>query len=246
MRGARKSDGGRAETIPNRMEEIAMGFSKLSMLAASALIMTGLTACEGESGTQGMVQAFGPGTPAKIGEGCGGTDKICLGVSYVVYKDSSGKPVASPELAAANIKATNAIYAQCGIAFQIDEYQAVDPATYGLAYGAQAANQLTQIRETFGNPSSLLVAFTGPWGTTKNAWTSMPGSAPYGAIHESGVADYPNILAHELGHYLGLDHEGDTTNLLSTIIYPNSTGLSESQCNTMRATADQFWGAMKR
>jgi hypothetical protein len=164
----------------------------------------------------------------------------------VVYKDSAGKAVASPELAASNISATNKIYAQCGIAFQIDQYEAVDPTLYGLAYGAQSANETTSIRKAFGHDNSLLVVYTGPWGTTKNAWTSMPGSAPYGAIHESGVADYPNILAHEMGHYLGLDHESNTSNLLSVVIYSTSNQLSESQCNTMRATAEQYWGAMKR
>ena len=58
-----------------------------------------------------------------------------------------------------------------------------------------------------------------------------------GAVLEAEVADNSNIVAHELGHYLNLDHVSDQTNLMNPVIYGYSKGLSENQCEEMRQTA---------
>ena len=171
---------------------------------------------------------------------------MCLGVRYVVYTDSSGKALSTKDQAAKNIAQVNQTWAQCGIEFQIDSYEEVDPGKFNLAYDSQAQNQLDQIRNTFNDGQSLLVVFTGPWGTVKNAWTSMPGSAPYGAVFESTVADYPQIVAHELGHYLGLDHVADNSNVMDAIIYPDSVQLTQDQCNLAQQTAQKYWKTMMR
>jgi predicted Zn-dependent protease len=70
-----------------------------------------------------------------------------------------------------------------------------------------------------------------------NAWTAMPGQTPSGAVLESRVADNANIIAHEVGHYLSLDHTSDQSNLMNPIIYDNSTTITEQQCQDMRHTA---------
>lgn len=223
-----------------------MALRNLKVLVGLSSLAAIATACE--SGSGDMSTHFGGGTQAAVGDSCNSSDpnQICLGVRYVSYQDSGGTAVVSSELAASNIRATNAIYKQCGIQFQIDEYKAVDPTTLNLAFGAQSVNQLDAIRNTFGFDDSLLIVQTGPWGTVKNAWTSTPGTGTYGAVLEASVADFPNILAHELGHYLNLDHVNDRSNLLDAIIYPDSVNLTQDQCQTMRSAATQFWGRMRR
>ena len=224
-----------------------MALNKLTVLIAFWTITAGIVGCDASGGGD-MTTHFSAGTKAALGDSCNSSDPkaLCLGLRYVSYKDPDGRAVTSPELAASNILTVNSIYKTCGIQFQIDEYKAVDPITLGIAYGADSVNQLEQIRNTFGFDDSLLVVQTGPWGTTKNAWTAMPGTGTYGAVLEASVADYPNILAHELGHYLNLDHVDDVSNLLDAIIYPNSTNLTSDQCETMRAAVTQYWGRMTR
>jgi hypothetical protein len=72
---------------------------------------------------------------------------------------------------------------------------------------------------------------------TPNAWTAMPGSSPSGTVIEGRVAAYPEMIAHELGHYLNLEHVKDATDLMNPIIYRTSTRLSPDQCENVRKTA---------
>jgi predicted Zn-dependent protease len=65
-------------------------------------------------------------------------------------------------------------------------------------------------------------------------------------VFESAVADYPQIMAHELGHYLGLEHVSNTSNAMNAIIYPYSEDLSDSQCDQAREIAQEFWSGMMR
>ncbi len=192
-----------------------------------------------------------PAGTALTGESCVSSDpaKICLAVHFVSYKSAAGAPVADENRAAAIISGMNRFWSQCGIGFQIEKYDAVDPTRFNLAYGSAAQGQTTQIRATFAEPSNQLLAVTtGPWGTAVNAWTSMPGSPPYGAVMESSIVSYGDgiIYAHEFGHYLGLNHVGDTSNLMDAVIYTSSTVINSSQCQTARDTARGMWSAMLR
>jgi hypothetical protein len=186
-----------------------------------------------------------------VGETCTGGDanKICLGIHFVTYKDSSGTATATTDQAATIIHEMNQIWAQCDIGFQIEKYEAVDPTQYSLSYGAQSQNELDQIRTAFSSPADeLLAVTTGPWGTTVNAWTNMPGSGTYGAIMEASIVTYGNgiIYAHEFGHYLGLDHVSDTSDLMNPVIYTTSAKLDSGQCQTAQQTANQYWAGMLR
>lgn len=210
-------------------------------------LMTGLSALAMLGATLTSCNNAGASGKAVAGPSCAGgkSDTLCIGVNYVSYTDS-GTPIADQALAVQDIQATNDIWKQCGIQFQIESYQAVDPAKYGLDPGAGAANQTDQIRNTFNDGNTFLIVQTGYWGTVKNAWTNLPGSAPYGAVFESTVADYPQIVAHELGHYLGLDHVADPADVMDAIIYPDSTQLTPDQCELARSTATSFWSNMLR
>ncbi len=166
-----------------------------------------------------------------------------LAVKYVSYDEGSG-PISSEAQAERDIHEVNRLWKPCGVRFRLARYLSVNPNSYGLSSGAAAANETSAIRNAFSEPDSLLVVYTGNWNTVKNAWTAMPGSAPYGAVLESSVVDYPNIVAHELGHYLGLDHVSNGSNIMSTLIYPSSTALTESQCQIAQRTISQYWSAM--
>mgnify|MGYP003346147935 CR=1 FL=1 len=65
----------------------------------------------------------------------------------------------------------------------------------------------------------------------------MPGASPSGAVVEAAAHHTPELIAHELGHYLGLHHEGEKTNLMNPVIYRDSTELSEAQCSNARKGA---------
>ncbi len=208
------------------------------MLMTAAL---SLTACNSAGGGD----TYGR-TASAVGPGCsGGNGSVCLGIRYISYDEGKG-PISSKEQAASDLEGINRIWAQCGIQFEIDSYEAVNPTSYGLASGSDAQNQLDAIRNAFNDGHSLLVVYTGYWGSTKNAWTSMPGSAPYGAVLESSVVNYPNIVAHELGHYLGLDHVDDTANVMNALIYSDSKALDSGQCDLARQTVQQSWSTAQR
>jgi hypothetical protein len=222
----------------------------------------GLTRFEGTS-IPGIPSAHADETPASAptataaaaGTSCHSDDPshVCLGMKYVVFKDSSGKPVVSKEEAAANVQQINDVWKQCSLGFQIDEFVEATPKDAGLNYNTADYTELDDIRKKFEDDKTLLVVTTGSWdrngsigSTGANAWTSMPGESLYGAILEKSVGTFGNIIAHELGHYIGLDHADDTSNLMNPVIYDKSKGLSKSQCDTARKTTADFWQRMLR
>ncbi len=191
-------------------------------------------------------------TPTKpvIGSSCHSDDasQICLGLKYVVYADHDGKPTASRAMLAKDLDGINKIWGKYGIEFQVDEYDVVQPEKFGLRYNTAESSELDAIRKTFDNNTDLLVVVTGPWDrkgslgdSSANSWTSMPGAPPYGVILEKPVATFPNIIAHELGHYLNLEHVTDTTDVMNPVIYASSTKLYDEQSRTARLAAENFW-----
>jgi hypothetical protein len=100
------------------------------------------------------------------------------------------------------------------------------------------------VRAPFASAEQLVVIHTGPWNHLRmggaNAWTAMPGQSPAGAVLESPVAANANITAHELGHYLGLDHARGQYSLMNPVIFSRSTRLTPGECEKMRKTAVGF------
>ena len=197
----------------------------------------------------------GNGGAPSVGPSCRSedTEKLCLGVKYVVYKDDNGTPVVPEQDAVDNIVGINSVYGQCGVGFQIDQYTAIDPVDFGLRYRTATYRELDDIRKALGDDTKILLVTTGSWdrtgtlgNTSANAWTSLPDGDPYGAILEKPVGKFSNIIAHELGHYMNLLHLNDRNNLMNPIIYTASTKLSDAQCKGIREAASQYWSRMLR
>jgi hypothetical protein len=250
-----------------------MGMNRKSgFVILSAVAILGLAACNGEGsngailgsdavdGTSQPVPSNGNVDPApsggaapQIGASCHGSNpgKLCLSLRYVAYKDSAGKAVVSESETLTNLAQINQVWSQCDIAFEIGSYVAANPSDYGLDFNTASSSDLSRVRGAFLQDSSLLVVTTGAWSGTlgagsANAWTTMPGGGTYGVVLESPVGTFPNIVAHELGHYLNLDHVSDTSDVMSPIIYSSSTSLTQAQCTAARAAATHYWSAMLR
>jgi hypothetical protein len=232
--------------------------------------MSALSGCNGgsESGSVnglsnsgGILGSYLPEAHAEtapagvVGPTCksGDTSKVCLSLKYVAYKSPSGTPVVTQDDAIKNIKDINQVWSQCGVAFQIGSYVAADPKASGLKYNTANNAELDDIRKAYGDETNLLVATTGPWdregtlgNTAANAWTAMPGENLYGAILEKSVGTFGNIIAHELGHYIGLDHVSDESDLMNPVIYDSSSKLTQDQCSTARSTIASDWQRMVR
>jgi hypothetical protein len=233
----------------------------LYSFAMPALVLFQLVAATGcESMSQSESSATGqprysspaPGVSGVSGpaEGCAGgaSDRLCIGLKYVAYTDSAGNAAATQAQAAQLTREMNQVWSACGIAFQLEVFQAVNPSDAGLTYNTGGFGEQDDIRAAFGDDRRFLIVATGPWnrGGGAVAWTQAPGAGAYGVVADHSVATDTNVMAHELGHYLSLDHVSDDSNLLSPVVYASSSGLSQSQCAAARDSATGFWTHMLR
>ncbi len=194
--------------------------------------------------------AFLHAAPAQPAEGPLGRPEaarlkpMILALKYVSYREPGGSPVLQEAETRALVSAVNAIYSRCSIEFRLEQFQTAVPRESGLVYQPSRMVELDPIRSRFEDPTRLVVITTGPWnrdgGLGKdgaNAWTMMPGDRPAGTVLEGTFARNANLLAHELGHYLNLDHRHERDNLMNPVIYRDSTGIDPLQCERMRTAA---------
>lgn len=245
-------------TLPTLTVSIAALVACTGAFAATATVNAPSAAAPAPANAKAAPPATKPSPApvgALVGPSCKGGDAnhICLALKYVAYDDGTGKPVASQADALTNLQTINKEWAQCDIGFQIEEYDAITPKDYGFNFSPANTDELDPIRTQLSNDHTMLVVTTGTWDrsgslgdTGANAWTNMPGDGVYGSILEQPVATFALIPAHELGHYMGLVHVADTSDLMNPIIGDTSTTLTPDQCSTARATIPQFWNAMKR
>jgi hypothetical protein len=178
----------------------------------------------------------------------GDASHICIGLKLVSLVDNTtGLPSINNADANTLVSQINTVWSQCDIGFQLENYQAIDPTTVGLDYGAESENELTDLRSQFSDNKTFLVVITGPWSGTTIAWTEEGGyGGPFGTIVEDQYGHNPYTVGHELGHYQGLYHVSDDTNLMNPYIGLNTSKLTSSQCATAQQTDTADWQPMLR
>ncbi len=223
-----------------------LGFSSL---LAAALVAAAASSCSSPGGLGAASISTAPGIhdgdvenvsfvaqPAKAE-----WPTLTLAVKFVQYLDKSQAPVLSPRAVEAVNLGMNKLFAQCGIRFRVEEYLPADPVSLGLDYNTDSMGDLEKIRASFDTDRAIVVVNTGSWNHgsmgVANAWTTMPGMTPSGAVIEGPVAGDAPLVAHEVGHYLGLDHTSNTSNMMNPQIYDSSTEISVSQCEEARRVA---------
>jgi hypothetical protein len=224
------------------MSRIETARSRGMKFGIAAVAMFGLFACAGgadAAGVDGGATQAGAGIP-NAQQVAAGTGTMTLALKFVEFTQG-GKPVATQDTINKVVAGINQLYAQCNLKVKAEQVTQVDPAQYGLTYSESSMDVMEKIRTPFDDAKYLVVTDTGAWDHAAmgpaNAWTAMPGQSPSGAVLESLVADNGNITAHELGHYLNLDHVSDESNMMNPIIYDASTHITSAQCQEMRNTA---------
>jgi hypothetical protein len=173
-------------------------------------------------------------------------DFQCLALKIVSYETAEKSSVLSKLETETLIAELNRVWSPCKIGFQLEQYESVNPITLGLEYDTNWRSNASQVRSTFSDNQTLLIVATGKLTSSTIAVTQMPGYAPFGTLVEDGFADNPLTVGHELGHYMGLYHFRNTSNLMNPYIGTNTEKLTSSQCEIARSTNAKNWAQMLR
>jgi hypothetical protein len=148
------------------------------------------------------------------------------------------------------------IWVRCAISFEPSlerpqEFEGVP----GDLWRPRTLEDLFSLRRTLGRWRALLVAVVGDWTRgadsrlrEADAWTAMPGSVGHGVVVRWGEHLNSRLLAHELGHYLGLRHrengeedEGGPRALMAPRVYRRSIDITPTECRLARKVAVDRW-----
>jgi hypothetical protein len=202
------------------------------------------------SGT-GVTTAGGGSQANDLGPTCTGVPgQLCIGLNYYVFDDANGNPIVPQSTAVANVQAANVIWAQCKIAFQMESFQDVNAANYGLSTSSASEADMTTMFTDFASSTDfVIISYSGTVPSGADAWTEEGGSGssgPYGTIMDLSTDNYSPILAHELGHWLGLEDSSNVSDLMDLVVYASPDTLSSSECATAVSVAQTYWAPMLR
>ena len=175
-----------------------------------------------------------------------GPDEQCLALKIVAYQLPSQDPTLTQIQAEAVVVGINRVWKPCGLGFSLERFEVVDPGAFKLNYSPDWRSESEQIRTLFRDDTRFLVVAVGPWSQATIAVTQMPGVGPYGVLVEKDYASNPLTVGHELGHYMGLYHYRDTSNLMNPYIGSSTEGLTSGQCGIAPNTNQKTWPAMFR
>lgn len=149
----------------------------------------------------------------------------------------------------AAIDVARGIYAQVGFGIR-KLYWRYIPSDEAGGYTVVDASEATDLTEDYSGPNDGLDVFFVTNVTDASGWSNVNGPCDKDAKGRTGsVLELSNsdsitgiVLGHEVGHYLGLPHAGDITNLMGDdsdgdgigSINGTSLNLSNSQGNTMK------------
>ncbi len=186
--------------------------------------------------------------PQPSGSSCKSPDPEfqCIGIKMVSYLDDVGTAVISEADTLRMIQEMNSVWGTCKIGFQLETYVAVNPTTVGLKYDPYWPTEASSVRAAFSDAQTFLVVSVGTLSSSTIAVTQMPFSSPYGTLVEKDFARNALTVGHELGHYMGLYHYRDLSNLMNPYIGSNTRALSSDQCATARNANTRYWSNMMR
>lgn len=186
--------------------------------------------------------------PKVSGTSCKSSDPEfqCIGLKMVSYLDDLGASVISEADTKLMIQEMNSVWNACKIGFQLENYVAVNPTTVGLKYDPYWQSEGSSVRAAFSDSQTFLVVAVGALSSSTIAVTQMPYSSPYGTLVEKSYARNALTVGHELGHYMGLYHYRDSSNLMNPYIGSDTRALTTSQCATARSSNTQYWPNMMR
>ena len=87
---------------------------------------------------------------------------ICVALKYVAYLSDQGVPSATQAEAMQLTRNMSGVWAQCKIGFQLETYQAVNPAASGLTYNTAGFGDQDNIRAAFSDDTRFVIVSTGP------------------------------------------------------------------------------------
>lgn len=142
------------------------------------------------------------------------------------------------------------IYAQVGLGVRKIYWQYI-PTDQANGYSVVNASEATQLTEDWSGDNDGIDVFfvttvsdAGGWSKTNGSCDKDVQGQRTGAVLEVAGSDefLGVLLAHEVGHYLGLSHGNDITNVMGADtnmngigeINENSTGLTDTQGDTMK------------
>lgn len=149
----------------------------------------------------------------------------------------------------AAIDVARGIYAQVGVGIRKLDWRYIPSAEAG-GYTVVDGAEATDLTEDYSGPPGSLDVFFVSNVTDASGWSKVDGpcnkdaKGRTGSVLELSSTDLVTgiVLGHEVGHYLGLPHAGDITNLMGDdsdgdgigSINSSSLNLSNSQGNTMK------------
>ena len=189
-----------------------------------------------------------PVTPVS-GISCTSSDpnKICLGVKVIVFKNSQGVAVVDSSKMEAAIAQANTVWSFCNIGFQMEQFSPIDPSAYGLTYDiSDSLTFLYDFVNRFKTINQLIFGISGPWSEIHLGWTFISPGDPLGLVLNPKEVSRPYTLAHEIGHYIGLSHYGNSQNVMSSTDNGGIQILEQIQCQTARANIPTALGPALR